>query len=226
MKPTIERTPRSAARAAASAIASASATVFASGFSHSTCLPASSAAIAISAWESPGVTMSTMSMSSRAITSRQSVADSAQPHFCGRRGDGIRIPATTTAIVGVGQHGARAVHIGLPAIIFTEHLDLTGWTAAPEDFAEPNATSSIKTASCNPRPWTSLATSIPFSGACLHFPELRVLTGVEFGQPHLDRQAADALIDLSALDRVNGSLRTLPFAGLPQRDGHHVPRSP
>ena len=37
-------------RSAAAAIASASATVLASGFSHSTCLPASSAAIAISAW--------------------------------------------------------------------------------------------------------------------------------------------------------------------------------
>ena len=36
------------------AIASASARVFASGFSHSTCLPASSAAIAISACASPG----------------------------------------------------------------------------------------------------------------------------------------------------------------------------
>ena len=55
--------------------------MFASGFSHSTCFPASSAAIAISSCECPGVTMSTMSMSSRAMTSRQSVADSRQPHL-------------------------------------------------------------------------------------------------------------------------------------------------
>ncbi len=90
--------PRSAARAAASAIASASSTVFASGFSHSTCLPASSAAIAISACESPGVTMSTMSMSSRAITSRQSVADSAQPHFSAAAATASAFRPTTTAI--------------------------------------------------------------------------------------------------------------------------------
>jgi histidinol-phosphatase (PHP family) len=37
------------------------------------------------------------------------------------------------------------------------------------------------------------------------FPDLRILTGVEFGQPHLDSQAAAAVLDLSALDRVNGS---------------------
>jgi histidinol-phosphatase (PHP family) len=45
------------------------------------------------------------------------------------------------------------------------------------------------------------------------FPELQILTGVEFGQPHLDGQVARTAIDLSALDRVNGSLHTLPFAG-------------
>ena len=45
------------------------------------------------------------------------------------------------------------------------------------------------------------------------FPDLRILTGVEFGQPHLDSQAAAAVLDLSALDRVNGSLHTLPFRG-------------
>ena len=59
---------RRRACSAAAAIASASATVLASGFSHSTCLPASSAAIAISAWVSPGVQMSTRSMSSRSTS--------------------------------------------------------------------------------------------------------------------------------------------------------------
>ena len=49
---------------------------------------------------------------------------------------------------------------------------------------------------------------------CRHeFPDLRILTGVEFGQPHLDREAAGAVIDLAALDRINGSLHTLPVAG-------------
>jgi hypothetical protein len=67
------------AASAAATIRSASATELASGFSQSTCLPASSAAIAISAWVSPGVQMSTTWTSSRSITRRQSVSVSAQP---------------------------------------------------------------------------------------------------------------------------------------------------
>ncbi len=73
------RTPRAAARSAAAAIASASARVLASGFSHSTCLPASSAAMATSAWNSPGVQMSTSCTSSRLTRARQSVSVAAQP---------------------------------------------------------------------------------------------------------------------------------------------------
>ena len=60
-------------------MACASRRLLASGFSQKTALPARAAAIAISAWESPGVATSTRSMSSRSTTSRQSVADSSQP---------------------------------------------------------------------------------------------------------------------------------------------------
>jgi histidinol-phosphatase (PHP family) len=41
---------------------------------------------------------------------------------------------------------------------------------------------------------------------------LRILSGVEFGQPHIDADKARQLLDLSALDRVNGSLHTLPIS--------------
>src|SRR3954454_15217050 len=77
----MERTPCAAARSAAAAIVCASATVLASGFSHSTCLPAASAAMAISACVSPGVHTSTSCTSSDATTSRQSVDTLAQPYF-------------------------------------------------------------------------------------------------------------------------------------------------
>jgi hypothetical protein len=101
-------TPAAAAFAAAPAIASASATVLASGFSHSTCLPASSAATAISACDEPGVTMSTRSTSSRSTTARQSVAGSAQPN---RSADAAVVPASrpaTTAIsIGRGRSKNR-----------------------------------------------------------------------------------------------------------------------
>ena len=53
--------------------------MLASGFSHSTCLPAASAAIAMSAWLEPGVQMSTSRTSSRATSAFQSVSTDSQP---------------------------------------------------------------------------------------------------------------------------------------------------
>jgi hypothetical protein len=44
------------------------------------------------------------------------------------------------------------------------------------------------------------------------FPELRILSGVELGQPHIDAVKARQPLDLSALDRLNGSLHTLPIS--------------
>ena len=60
------------ARAAAASISSASASFGAIGFSHQTCLPAASAAIAISRWNLFGVVIETTSTSGSAITVRQS----------------------------------------------------------------------------------------------------------------------------------------------------------
>ena len=62
-------------------MARASSTVFASGFSQSTCLPASSAAIAISACVSPGVQTSISPTSSRLSNAFQSVSTDRQPSF-------------------------------------------------------------------------------------------------------------------------------------------------
>ena len=59
---------------------SAPATEFASGFSHSTCLPPSSEPIAMSTWLSPGVQMSTTWMSGSATASRQSVSTFGMPN--------------------------------------------------------------------------------------------------------------------------------------------------
>ena len=108
---------------------------------------------------------------------------------------------------------ARAVRIGLPVVIFTEHLDLSGWRAAPEDFADHQRRHIDADGLMLPPP-LDVAGYLDSVDRCRHeFPDLRILTGVEFGQPHLDRPAAEALLDLTALDRVNGSLHTLPFAG-------------
>ncbi|RCK68921.1 PHP domain-containing protein [Desertihabitans brevis] len=107
---------------------------------------------------------------------------------------------------------ARAVRIGLPALAFTDHLDLSGWRAAPEDFAGHQRVL-IREGLMQPPP-LDVEGYLDSIERCRHeFPELRVLTGVELGQPHLDGEAAGGLLDLSELDRVNGSLHTVPFAG-------------
>lgn len=79
------------------------------------------------------------------------------------------------------------------------------------------------------RPWASKTTTPTLTGADpaadgrrglprqrrtlrRNFPELRVLTGVEYGQPHLDEARARQVIDLDTLDRVNGSLDTIPIS--------------
>ncbi|HEX8508588.1 MAG TPA: PHP domain-containing protein [Propionibacteriaceae bacterium] len=122
-------------------------------------------------------------------------------------------PSSPSAVGTMRRTCARAVRIGLPVIIFTEHLDFSGWRAAPEDFAEHERRLIDQDGLMQPPP-LDVDGYLDSIERCRHeFPDLRILTGVEFGQPHLDRQAADALIDLSALDRVNGSLHTLPFAG-------------
>ena len=61
-------------------------------------MPAASAAIAISSCEWPGVTMSTTSMSSRAMTSRQSVAASRQPHLSAASATASALRPTITDI--------------------------------------------------------------------------------------------------------------------------------
>ena len=73
------RTPRLLASLAAAAISADSSTEFASGFSHSTCLPAASAAIAISKCVSPGVQMSMTSISGSSTRSCHRVVVCSKP---------------------------------------------------------------------------------------------------------------------------------------------------
>ena len=108
----------------------------------------------------------------------------------------------------------RALKIGLPAVIFTEHLDFDGWEIGPQDTIDairhlitPDGILDV--------PTLDVAGYLDSIDRCRRqFPSLQILTGVEFGQPHLFDTRAAALfdlagLDLSELDRVNGSLHTL-----------------
>lgn len=104
---------------------------------------------------------------------------------------------------------ARAVRIGLPAVVFTEHLDFPGWRIGRQD-ATAAIQHLITTDGLLEPPPLDVAGYLDSIDRCRRlFPTLRILTGVEFGQPHLFDSRAAQLLDLSALDRVNGSLHTL-----------------
>jgi len=104
----------------------------------------------------------------------------------------------------------QAVHIGLPALIFTEHLDIPGtWRAEPDDLLphQRHYVQADGTMKFEPLDAEGYFESIDRMRT--EFPDLRILTGIEFGQPHLYEAQARQIVDLSRFDRINGSLHTL-----------------
>jgi histidinol-phosphatase (PHP family) len=129
---------------------------------------------------------------------------------------------------------ARAVQLGVPAIAFTEHLDHTAWRL---DLDGPYASVELKAVADS----TGLVVPPVFdvdgylaaiSRCRVLFPELRVLSGLEMGEPHRHFQQCSQILGAGSFDRVLGSLHTLPDRGsfaepwgiYPHRDAHEVMR--
>ena len=104
----------------------------------------------------------------------------------------------------------QAVRIGLPAIVFTEHLDdSTGWIVQDGDIGH-HAQKYVQSDGAVALPTLDLDGYLESIDRCRReFPELRILTGVEFGQPHAASQAARDILNSGAIDRANGSLHML-----------------
>ena len=104
----------------------------------------------------------------------------------------------------------RAVQIGLPALFFTEHLDLEdAWVSDHEDFDEHEA-HLLDEDGVVSVPRFDVEGYLEEIDRCrAAFPELAIGTGLEFGQPGLRTDAARAQLDLTAFDRIIGSLHTL-----------------
>jgi histidinol-phosphatase (PHP family) len=108
----------------------------------------------------------------------------------------------------------RAVRIGLTAVVFTEHLDFADdWRVGDGDIGE-HAQKYVDTTGRVRLPPFDTEGYLAAIDRCRHdYPELRILTGVEFGQPHLWDARAAALLSSGVIDRVNGSLHMLSFEG-------------
>lgn len=110
---------------------------------------------------------------------------------------------------------ARAVELGLPAIAFTEHVDHTAWHVLDRHLPENAFLGSLADAD-------GLLTPQPFDVEgyleCLErcratYPDLRIISGVELGEPHLHRAAAERLLATGSFERALGSLHCLPVEG-------------
>ncbi|TYP86618.1 histidinol-phosphatase (PHP family) [Blastococcus xanthinilyticus] len=104
----------------------------------------------------------------------------------------------------------RAIAQGLPAIAFTEHLDFTVWD--PEDRATDEGLVERH---------ASRHAEIDVAGYFAElaevrdrFPELRIWSGVETGEPHLFSASVAAYLRDAPVDRVLGSLHSLSKDGL------------
>jgi histidinol-phosphatase (PHP family) len=104
---------------------------------------------------------------------------------------------------------ARAVEVGLPAIAFTEHVDFTEWGAHDEP---PSGPAEIATRH-RVRPLDVDGYLASIETCRERFPDLRILSGVEAGEPHHFAGSVAAVLGSGRFDRVLGSLHSVVHDG-------------
>ncbi|WP_436533968.1 PHP domain-containing protein [Actinoplanes sp. HUAS TT8] len=107
---------------------------------------------------------------------------------------------------------ARAVEIGLPVVAFTEHVDHTRWAAPTEG---PYVSVELTAAADPDGKITPPAFDVDGYLAAIErcrdrFPGLRILTGLEVGEPHWYAEQIAKILAAGTFDRVLGSLHCLP----------------
>jgi histidinol-phosphatase (PHP family) len=106
---------------------------------------------------------------------------------------------------------ARAVEIGLPAVAFTEHADYITWSVTASDFDERVRPLINSDGTLTP-PELDLTGYLECLQRCRdRFPDLRIISGVELGEPHWHSDVVARLLDAGQFDRVLGSLHSLPI---------------
>jgi len=118
------------------------------------------------------------------------------------------------------QTCARALELGLPSIAFTEHVDHTVWTVPLATVGEHDLLASLATPDGRVTPPAFDASGyLEAIEACRErFPGLRILSGLEVGEPHWHAGIVAKLLGAGRFDRVLGSLHCLPDG-----DGHTEP---
>jgi len=105
--------------------------------------------------------------------------------------------------------------LGLPAIAFTEHVDHTAWAVAREEISalasdHPVVAHRGADGRVTP-PALDVMCYLESIERCRSlFPDLRILSGVELGEPHWHADAVRSVLATGDFDRVLGSLHCLP----------------
>jgi histidinol-phosphatase (PHP family) len=111
---------------------------------------------------------------------------------------------------------ARAVDLGLESVAFTEHADYTRWVIDPEvrDALRPEDAARVgPDGRFNPPP-LAVEDYLACVARCRDaFPGLRILTGLELGEPHWHAAQVAALLRAGEFDRLLGSVHTLALDG-------------
>jgi histidinol-phosphatase (PHP family) len=108
------------------------------------------------------------------------------------------------------QTCARAAEIGLSALAFTEHVDHTKWTATADDFDEDLRPLIGPDGLVTP-PVMDVDGYLECVQRCREkFPSLRIISGMELGEPHRHKAAISKLLHAGSFDQLLGSLHCLP----------------
>ncbi|GAA3444053.1 PHP domain-containing protein [Planomonospora venezuelensis] len=107
----------------------------------------------------------------------------------------------------------RAVEIGLPSLAFTEHADFTPWTLR-EGVTIPGAWRTLVSGNVLTPPAIDLDGYLECLRRCRdRFPGLRILSGVELGEPHRHGHRVGGLLASGEFDRVLASVHSVPVDG-------------
>lgn len=118
----------------------------------------------------------------------------------------------TGAQASMEQTCRRAVEVGLPAVAFTEHVDFTEWGADDHPAQHGHGHAQIA--------WRQRVHPVDIDGYLASiaecrdtFPQLRILTGIEAGEPHHFAGSVAAVLRQAPFDRVLGSLHSIVYDG-------------
>jgi histidinol-phosphatase (PHP family) len=107
---------------------------------------------------------------------------------------------------------ARALGLGLGAIAFTEHVDHTMWTV-PVDSIDPSDPFVGPDGLVTPPEFDASGYLEAIERCRARFPALRILSGIEIGEPHWHAAAIAQVLAAGRFDRVLGSQHCLPDGG-------------